>query len=164
MTPQIEKILYATDLTKNSSYAFHFAVDLARTHGAKVIILHCIGRIPPSVYVESGPIDLPEIMKKAKEEEKTHDATEIKEELQRFCQEMQSRIGTPCVDLVSEVIVKEGYPAEEILNTADAKGCDVIVMGTHGKGWLKQTFLGSVALSVLERSRKPVLVVPLPSA
>ncbi len=52
---------------------------------------------------------------------------------------------------------------EEILNTADTEGCDVIVLGTHGKGWLKQTFLGSVALSVLERTRKPVFTIPLPS-
>jgi nucleotide-binding universal stress UspA family protein len=39
----------------------------------------------------------------------------------------------------------------------------VIVLGTHGKGWLKQAFLGSVALSVLERTRKPVFIAPLPS-
>jgi nucleotide-binding universal stress UspA family protein len=39
----------------------------------------------------------------------------------------------------------------------------VIVLGTHGKGLLRQAFLGSVARSVLERSRKPVFIVPLPS-
>jgi nucleotide-binding universal stress UspA family protein len=52
---------------------------------------------------------------------------------------------------------------EEILNAADTKGCDVIVLGTHGKGWLKQAFLGSVARSVLERTRRPVFIIPLPS-
>jgi nucleotide-binding universal stress UspA family protein len=52
---------------------------------------------------------------------------------------------------------------DEILNTANAKECDVIVLGTHGKGWLKHTFLGSVAASVLDRTRKPVFVIPLPS-
>ena len=35
MIPQIKKILYATDLTKNSAYAFYFAADLARKHDAK---------------------------------------------------------------------------------------------------------------------------------
>ena len=83
--------------------------------------------------------------------------------LQQFCQNVESQIGAPCVDLVSEIIVTEGYPVEEILNTADTKACDVIVLGTHGKGWLKQTFLGSTATSVLERTRKPVFVIPLPS-
>ena len=41
------------------------------------------------------------------------------------------------------------------LNTADEQGCDVIVLGTHGKGWLSREFLGSVARSVIERARKP---------
>jgi len=66
-------------------------------------------------------------------------------------------------DLVSEIIVKEGHPVEEILHSADTMGCDVIVLGTHGKGWLKHTFLGGVASSVLERTRKPVFIIPLPS-
>ena len=76
---------------------------------------------------------------------------------------VESQFSPPCVDLVSEVIVTAGYAVEEILNTADAKKCDVIVLGTHGKGWLKQSFLGSVASSVLERTRKPVFIIPLPS-
>jgi nucleotide-binding universal stress UspA family protein len=42
MIPQIKKILYATDLTKNSSYAFYFAADLAQKHDAQIVILHCI--------------------------------------------------------------------------------------------------------------------------
>ena len=36
MIPQIKKILYATDLSKNSSYAFLFATDMARRHDAKI--------------------------------------------------------------------------------------------------------------------------------
>ena len=83
--------------------------------------------------------------------------------MQEFCRKLESEIGSPCVDLVSDIIVIVGYPVEEILNAADTDGCDVIVLGTHGKGWLKQTFLGSVARSVLERSRKPVFIIPLPS-
>ena len=37
------------------------------------------------------------------------------------------------------------------------------MLGTHGKGFLKQTFLGSTAAKVLESTRKPVFIVPLPS-
>jgi nucleotide-binding universal stress UspA family protein len=51
----------------------------------------------------------------------------------------------------------------EILKVADEEGCDVIVLGTHGKGFLKQTLLGSVSSSVLIRTQKPVFVIPLPS-
>jgi nucleotide-binding universal stress UspA family protein len=163
MIPQIKKILYATDLTKNSSYAFYFAADLARKHDAKIVILHCIASIPPAVYYEGGLADGNRTLKKIKENEKEDDIAEIGKRLQEFCQKAESQIGSPCVDLVSEVIVREGHPVEEILNTVDEKECDMIVLGTHGKGWLKQAFLGSVARSVLERTRRPVFIIPLPS-
>jgi nucleotide-binding universal stress UspA family protein len=39
----------------------------------------------------------------------------------------------------------------------------VIVLGTHGKGFLAHTFLGSVSKAVLHRTRKPVFIIPLPS-
>ena len=163
MIPQIRKILYTTDLTKNSSYALYFAIDLARKNEAKINILHCVEAIPPALYAEAAFTNLPEVLQRDKDREKKQDVVEIKERLQQFCQSMESQIGAPCVDLVSEIIVKEGHAVEEILNTAATKECDVIVLGSHGKGWLKHTFLGSVARSVLERTRKPVFVIPLPS-
>jgi nucleotide-binding universal stress UspA family protein len=164
MIPEIKKILYATDLSRNSTYAFYYATDLARKHDAKIVILHCIESLSPSQYAHEGMTDdLFKLLQKGKDREKEQDTVEIKKLLQQFCQNIESQIGSPCVDLISEIIVKEGHPAEEILNTADAKECDVIVLGTHGKGWLKHAFLGSVASSVLERTRKPVFIIPLPS-
>ena len=164
MIPEIKKILYTTDLTKNSSYAFYFAVDLAQRHGARIIVFHCIGTISPSAY-EAGGItdDLYKVLERGKEKEKDEDTIKITKRLQGFCQNVESQSGSPCVDLISKIIVKEGYPVDEILNTADREECDIIVLGTHGKGWLKHTFLGSVAGSVLERTRKPVFIIPLPS-
>ncbi|MGZ3559114.1 MAG: universal stress protein, partial [Thermodesulfobacteriota bacterium] len=57
---------------------------------------------------------------------------------------------------------RPGHPVEEILKAADEEQCSLIVLGTHGKGFLRHTFLGSVARSVLDRGRKPVFIVPLP--
>jgi nucleotide-binding universal stress UspA family protein len=37
MIPQIKKILYATDLSKNSSFAFLYAIDMAKRHNAKIV-------------------------------------------------------------------------------------------------------------------------------
>jgi nucleotide-binding universal stress UspA family protein len=45
MIPKIKKILYATDLSKNSAYAFRYAVNSAKKHGAEIIILHVIEEI-----------------------------------------------------------------------------------------------------------------------
>ena len=101
--------------------------------------------------------------KQKQEQEQEMNLEEIKKRLQEFCKRTETQIGSPCAELVSKILLPIGHPVEEILKAADEEGCDAIVLGTHGKGFLKQTFLGSVAGSVLERSRKPVFIIPLPS-
>jgi len=162
MIPEIKKILYATDLSKNSSYAFLYAIDMAKRYNASIIILHAIEPTRPYMYPEVG-VRVYELLERAKEKEQGVNFEEIKKHLQGFCKKAETQIGSPCVELVSKILVPVGYPVEEILKTADEEGCDAIVLGTHGKGFLKQTFLGSVAGSVLARARKPVFVIPLPS-
>ncbi len=162
MVPQIKKILYATDLSKNSSYAFFFAVDMARRHGARIVILHAIQPVYP-MYPEAISPYVMEMLEGAKKKEREMDLEVMRTNLQEFCKRTETQIGSPCVELVSKILVSPGHPVEEILKAADEEGCDAIVLGTHGKGFLRQTFLGSVAGSVLERTRKPVFVIPLPS-
>ncbi|MBI4765633.1 MAG: universal stress protein [Deltaproteobacteria bacterium] len=163
MIPEIRKILYATDLSKNSSYAFLYAVDMAKRHNSKIVILHSVR---PVHYLDSEEImsyQALELLDKAKKVEQETDFEEIRKNLQKFCEITEKQIGPPCLELVSKILVPLGHPVEEILNAADKEDCDAIVLGTHGKGFLKHTFLGSVAEAVLARSRKPVLVIPLPS-
>jgi nucleotide-binding universal stress UspA family protein len=157
MIPQIKKILYATDLSKNSSYAFLFATDLARRHDAKIVILYVIEPIPPYAEVYMGTKD------KMEREQQEGTIEEIKRRLQGFCKKAEAQTGPPCVELVSKILVSRGHPPEEILNKANEEGCDVIVIGTHGKGFLAHTFLGSASSAVLHRTRKPIFVIPLPA-
>ncbi|MFB3884219.1 MAG: universal stress protein [Thermodesulfobacteriota bacterium] len=162
MIPQIRNILYATDLSKNSSYAFLYAMDMAKRHDARIIILHTIEPVRPYMVPEGG-YRVYEILEKNKEEEREKDIEEIKKHLQKFCQKVETQFGPPCLTLVSKTLVPIGHPVEEILKAADDEGCDMIVLGTHGKGFLKHTFLGSVSSAVLHRTRKPVYIIPLPS-
>jgi nucleotide-binding universal stress UspA family protein len=157
MIPEIKKILYATDLSKNSSYAFLYAIDMARRHEAKIVILHAISPIPPYVEVSAGLTD------EAKRKQLDETIEELKIHLQGFCKKAEAEMGPPCVDLVSKILVPRGHPPEEILNASEKEGCDAIVLGTHGKGFLAHAFLGSVSNAVLHRTRKPVFIIPLPS-
>jgi len=161
MIPKINKILYGTDLSKNSVYAFFYAVDMAKMHNASIVILHTVQPISQSFSVEEG-MGIEDVLRKTKRQEQEMDIEEIKKRLQELGKRTEAQIGFPCVQLVSKIRVPAGHPVEEILKAADDEGCDVIVLGTHGKGFLRQTFLGSVARSVLERTRKPVFIVPLP--
>jgi nucleotide-binding universal stress UspA family protein len=52
-----------------------------------------------------------------------------------------------------------GDPAEEIVRFAQAKGCELIAMGTHGRSALKSLVMGSVATKVLALSKTPVLLL-----
>ena len=157
MIPQIKKILYTTDLSKNSSYAFLYATDMARRADARIVILHVIESIP--AYAESYTGITNEMKRKQQEET----VEEIRTRLGDFCRKAEAQIGPPCVELVSKILVPRGHPPEEILNAANKEGCDVIVLGTHGKGFLAHTFLGSVSNAVLNRTQKPVFIIPLPS-
>ncbi len=47
----------------------------------------------------------------------------------------------PCIDLVSKILVPLGYSVEEILKVVNDEGCDVIILGIHGKGFLRQSFV-----------------------
>jgi nucleotide-binding universal stress UspA family protein len=160
MIPEITKILYATDLSKNSSYAFVYAIDMAKRHNAKIVILHTVEAGHPISYAGAR---IEALVEEGRRKEQEADFEEIRKGLEGFCGRIETQIGHPCLALVSKIIVSQGYPVEEILKTADEERCDAIVLGTHGKGFLEHTFLGSVAVSLLERTRKPVFIIPLPA-
>ena len=162
MIPEIKRILYATDLTKNSAYAFFYAANMAKRYNARIVILHSVEPVR-HIYSVDMSDRIEAEFRKAKKQERETDIEEIKKSLQEFCKRTETQMGAPCVELVSKILVPLGHPVEEILKAADEEGCDSIVLGTHGKGFLKQTFLGSVAGSILERTRKPVFIIPLPS-
>jgi len=161
MIPKIQKILYATDLSENSAYAFRYAINSAKQHDADIIILHVLEEIPPFArsLVDS---QLGEEQRKEIFDEKiAYTIERIKKRLQIFS-DRELKDDPECADKVKSIEVCEGYPAEEILRKADELDCDAIVMGTHGKGIISHTFLGSVAERVLRRVRKPVFIIPLP--
>ncbi len=56
--------------------------------------------------------------------------------------------------------VPNAHPATAIVETAKSRGCDVIVMASHGRRGLRKLFLGSQTSEVLVNGSVPVLVVP----
>jgi nucleotide-binding universal stress UspA family protein len=155
MIPQVKKILYATDLSKNSEYAFYYAVDMAKRHDAEIVIVHAVEPIRESAYGS--------LTDKLEHDQQKASLEVIRNRLQKFCEKVEEKNSLACVHLVTKIVVEVGYPAEEVLKAADGEGCDVIVLGSHGKGFLQHAFVGCVTRSVLERTRKPVFTIPLPS-
>lgn len=76
----------------------------------------------------------------------------------RFLGSAASASGSDTV--VDDLIVVEGDPATAIERTAIEQGCDLIIMGSHGRRGFARLFLGSVAEAVMRHSALPVLVTP----
>lgn len=59
----------------------------------------------------------------------------------------------------AEVVIKDGHPAEMIIDTAKEIGADLIVVGSHGRHGAQRFFLGSVSSKVVEHAPCHVLVI-----
>jgi nucleotide-binding universal stress UspA family protein len=142
----IETILAPTDLSTNSLPAMDFATRLAREHGAKLIFLHVLD---PSVY-DSGSTFM-----------------SIGERDQLFALHWDNAItwmndkftNQDAADLGWEALVVHQTPVMGILDTAQERGVNVIVMGTHGYSGLQRWMRGSVAEAVLREADCPVATV-----
>ena len=157
----IKNILYTTDLSKNSAFAFRYALRLANAFDAKITILYILPLMDSAmevpIIVQMGE----ERYYKLREEKSKEAINKIRERLRDLSQKNAKDVRSK-KDRVSSILVHEGDPVEEILTTADKLSSDIIVLGAHGKGLLSHTFLGTVPDKVLRRSRTPVLVVPIP--
>lgn len=167
----IRKILYATDLSQSARYAFAWAVNLANQYQAKLVILHVISEDPGLDRHVIGYIseaDWEEIKNRHFEDArstligKKREGVAIREVLDQFCEDMRTSLGEDCQFETDESLVKVGHPVEQILHVAEDRKCDLIVMGSHGYGVLKDAMMGGTARRVLRRSKKPVLLVRLP--
>jgi nucleotide-binding universal stress UspA family protein len=155
MIPKISKILYATDLSKNSAYAFRYAVNTAEKHDAQINILYVLPT-PRIIGEMDWPMD-----QKMIEAAKPAQMKKIKTRLDAIVKkELKDR--PDAIKRVASIQVSEGDPASEILQKAEDMKADVLIMGTHGKGIIAQAFLGSVASQVLQRIRIPVFIIPIP--
>ena len=160
MIPDIKKILYATDLSKNSAHAFLYAINFSKKFNADIIILHVIKEMSEDAKLALEAYLDKEYRKEILGDRITHVIERIKNRLKIFC-DKELADDRECAEKIVSIEVCKGYPEEEILKKAEVLNCDAIIMGTHEKG-ITHTFLGSVAKRVLQRARKPVFVIPLP--
>ena len=158
--PKIDRILYATDLSKNSAYAFRYAAAIADKHDALIHILNVVEELPASAKTVLQNYLSDEQYKKFINR-KGDLVNVIRDRLSAFCDNAQKE-DPQCVFRVAAIDVVEGHPVNEILKYAEKNKCDTLVMGTHGKGLISHALLGSVAEKVIRKSKIPVMVIPLP--
>jgi len=138
---EISRIVYATDGSSHARKALDWAIDIARRRQAQVIVVTAYEPIPRDL----GTPHLEELMARRPAEGQAL-AAEATAVLQR------EGIGY-------DVEVLEGPAGEAILNVARTRRCDLIVMGSRGRGRLETALLGSVSQRVVQEAPCPVLIV-----
>ncbi|MCP3899883.1 MAG: universal stress protein [Desulfobacteraceae bacterium] len=161
MVPEIKKILYATDLSENAKHAFGYAFDLAKRYNAMVTILYVMEALNHLTESQVKELLGKNEWEKIKSEKLEYLTEKINNRIENFCQEMDSKINS-CQLLVENILIKEGNPTEEILETSKNIKADMIVMGSYGHNILQGALLGGTARKVVQTSEKPVLVIRLP--
>ncbi len=161
MIPKIQNVLYATDLSRNSAYAFRYAVNTATKHDAKIHMLHVVESISTQVKAKMFSTAEKKKLKQLQQDARETMLRRIEERLKEFAAR-EFKSDPDNLQRVAGIHVVEGDPATEILHKTDELDCDTIIIGTHGKGAIGRAFLGSVSEKVLRRIRKPVYIIPLP--
>ena len=141
-------ILIPTDGSELAEQAVTNGLSLAKSLGANVTVIIVEEPIwfGVSSFAEHGAFD-----ELAKYTEQIKDY--VASALNRAADAAQ-QAGVPC----DTVQVKDAQPHQAIIATAADKGCDLIVMASHGRSGLSAVVLGSVTNKVLTHTKIPVLV------
>ncbi len=139
----IHNVLIATDFSHHSEYALKYGLDFAHRYGALAEVIYVL---PTEDFVLAGAEGL-----LAAKDAARRDLLELKTRL-RHSHWLEE-------DMDCHVSMVEGPVAECLLQLAQDKKIDLIVVGTHGRGGLGKIVLGSVAEKLFRQSSVPVLTV-----
>jgi nucleotide-binding universal stress UspA family protein len=145
---RFEHFLVTTDFSERGDRAIAVAFRLAADHEARVTLCHVLDAVrPPNpIYAHTYPTELfrPEVAHRAEE---------------NALRELFARVPADGADVPHDCVVSHGDPADEIVRHAEERGCDLVLMATHGRTGLRHALLGSVAEKVMRRARCSVMVV-----
>ena len=143
------KIVVAVDGSESSNKVYNMAAQLAKLSNGKLIKVHVVV-VPPLPL--SGGLFYPDVSGIDKIR------IDLEEAGRRLLQNYSEK-STNEYSIEVETTLAHGYPPDVIVREADAKGADLIVVGSRGFSGAKQFFIGSVPNSVLHHSSIPVLLV-----
>jgi nucleotide-binding universal stress UspA family protein len=135
----LNHILYATDFSATAERTFETLKEIAAKHSEKITLFHVqsIGRIgtdDPQKLEEFNAIDRERLEKR-------------KDILQRF------------TDADIDIKICYGSTAQEILRETDESNATLIMMGSQGRGYVRELFIGGVAYKVMRGSKIPVFII-----
>jgi len=135
-----------TDFSDNAMLAASCAAGIAEKLGATLYLLHAMDTATDPI-LEPVALDTKFLEKYSREE------------FDRL-RAVRNRISDQYPHLTIELRLSKGIAADAILSFSQKEQADLIVMGAHGSGRLKEIFIGSVTTDIIARSNRPVIAVP----
>lgn len=142
-------ILIPTDGSELADHAVTHGLSLAKSIAARVSVIVVEAPFDFGSFTESNVRQMPEAISKRTEEIKRHATSVLKR-----AAEAAKLASVSC----NTIQVEDAQPYEAIIKAANDKGCDLIVMASHGRSGLSAVLLGSVTNKVLTHTKTPVLV------
>lgn len=140
-------ILVCTDGSEHAIHAAKMAAELASKFDSKVVMLSVLTHIMEPVFlaVDAGPASW-------------NSAEEAYEKAQ---EDIEQRTGAVFAkaEIAYEAIRERGHAADKIVEVAEQRKTDLIVLGSRGLGTFTRLVLGSVSDGVLHHAHCPVLIV-----
>lgn len=136
------KIVFANEGSPSGDRALLYVEHLARLEKAEVVVVH-VFEVPGRYAATEAFEDLRASFEKA--------AWAIVDDA---VQELEKG------DVRVRGVVREGPPAQIILQVAEEESASLIILGTRGPSSAAELLLGSVSTEVLRRARCPVMAVP----
>ena len=150
-----KKILVAFDGSEASKHALDHAVSIADLTKAEVHIISVVPRVMMPVFPDEGfgaaPVTAAQDMSDYQERMRTIYSKSL--------DEAKKDITGHYPDLKVEINLLEGRPSATIVDEAENKDMDLIVIGSRGLGGITGWILGSTSRRIVESCTKPVLVV-----
>ena len=147
---KIETVVLTTDLSDTSALAFDPAVTLAERFGASIVVVYVVEDQLPAYMDEFTAVPVDAIL-----EAQTRRA---RKDLDAFLDERLPSIPA------DNRVVAHGVAHLEILRVAEERGADLIVIATHGRGFVAHALFGSTTERVLRKAPCPVLTVRDPGS
>jgi nucleotide-binding universal stress UspA family protein len=141
-----KRILVPTDGSDISQHAVATALGLARSLGAEIFTICVKEPFPYGAVAELQPMPPQDFF----EAQERNAARHVKAVVDAC-----ASAGVVCHGSTIEGL----QPWEAIVDHAAKQGCDLLVMGSHGRSGLASLFLGSETQDVLKHTKIPVLVV-----
>ncbi|KAH7542967.1 universal stress protein A-like protein [Ziziphus jujuba] len=150
------RILVAVDEGEESTYALSWCLKNVISDNSKDTLILLYAKPPRPVFTAldgTGFLFSSDITS-AMDRYGNELAECIIEKAKRMCKDLQ--------DVKVETRIESGDPRDVICQMAEKLGADVLVMGSHGYGLIKRTFLGSVSNHCAQNVKCPVLIVKKP--